>query len=88
MYSRIESLLPDLWIDQRCAVCGAQLSLSREDEARGRQPICLNACHLGEAGQKRFAAMMANFGLPLAAVSAMGVLGQGANTTDSLPNNN
>lgn len=41
---------------ETCPYCGAHLKLVGKPSYEGGtgQPICLNACHLGKAGQKRF----------------------------------
>ena len=46
--------------DECCPFCGAHLKLVGKPSWEGGdgQPICLNACHLGKAGQARFNATM------------------------------
>ena len=46
-------VMADVLQKELCPICKANLSKSG---------ICLNACHLGKDGQKRFANMMRTFG--------------------------
>jgi hypothetical protein len=42
--------------EETCPFCGAHLKLVGKPSYEGGtgEPICLNACHLGKAGQERF----------------------------------
>jgi hypothetical protein len=46
--------------DEKCPYCGSHLKLVDKPSYEGGvgMPICLNACHLGKAGQERFNARM------------------------------